>query len=136
MLTTFKYSCSLCGHRCISVPTPDLSVIIGIPHRTKATSLSQCLDAFVKGEVVEEYKCENCETPGGVTRSSRVQHLAEYVVIKLTRAVERGGLKGKISTSVPIPTGELDLTPWFADPDTGNGHRYEVIGVVEHFGNS
>lgn len=136
VLTAFKFSCSLCGHKCMSVPDSALSVIIDIPQGAKATTLSQCLDAFVKGEVMEDYKCENCEKAGGVTRSSRVQHLAEYAVIKLTRAAVRDGLMAKISTSVPIPTSELDLAPWFAYPDTGNGHRYEVFGVVEHIGNS
>ena len=96
------------------------------------TSLVQCLDDFVKGTALEDYKCNGCGKAGGVTKSTRVQQLARYAVIKLTRT----DIAGKIETQLPVPTGVLDLAPWFVSSDTDKGRRYEVTGVIEHFGKS
>ena len=133
-LTGLKLSCSLCGHSHESPQTAGLSLDLALPRvdKREEVSLTQCLDDFVKGTAVEDYKCDGCGKLGGVIKSARIKHAAKYLVIKLTRTDN----KGKIDTHVPCPTSIMDLGSYFADSDTEDHHRYEVMGVAQHIGRS
>ena len=129
-LTVLKVSCSSCGYSQLSGKETTLSVNIGVPRIDTTTSLEGCLDAFAKSTDRAETKCRVCRNLGGITASRRIQRLAKYAVIN----VARFDTNGKIGTHIPLPTGELDLAPYFASLDNGEDHRYEVIAVAEHRG--
>ena len=131
MLTVLKFSCCFCGHRHEGGQTPGLSVDIGLCPRVKgAIPLMQCLEAFTKGTILKDYKCDGCGKSGGVTKATRIKQAAQYAVIKLTRTDSQG----KRNTQVTFPTSELDLAPLFVRSDVDEGFRYEIIGVTHHSG--
>lgn len=113
----------------MSLPNKFNPLAIQIPMESKATSLIECLEEFFSGQTRPSIKCDGCGERGNVTETIRLQELAPYMVVEITRAT----MGGKLNTNVPIPMGVVSLEPYLANSSRQDG-GYEVFGVVEHFG--
>jgi ubiquitin carboxyl-terminal hydrolase 8 len=122
-------------------------------------TLTQCLDAFVKEEIMDgndKWACPTCKTLRKATKHLSISRLPPVLVIQLKRFESHGRFTDKIDTFVDFPLKSLDLTsyvppplPAGADPGQINGgqhlspddprsqtppYRYDLYGVTNHFG--
>ena len=125
--------------------------------RSTKTTLYQCLDAFVKEEVLEKseaWNCPNCKTLRKATKQLSLSRLPPVLMIHLKRFSFKGPFTDKLETLVDFPLRNLDLTNYLPPPlppgvDGGrvNGitslddprsqlppYRYDLYGVTNHFG--
>lgn len=126
--------------------------------RSTRTTLYQCLDAFVKEEVLEKseaWNCPRCKTLRKATKQLTISRLPPVLLIHLKRFSFKGPFTDKLETLVDFPLKDLDLTnyvpmplPPGADrprPDPGllkndprvqlPPYKYDLYGVTNHFGN-
>ncbi|CCM01336.1 uncharacterized protein FIBRA_03385 [Fibroporia radiculosa] len=117
-------------------------------------SLSHCLDAFVKEEVMEKsdaWNCPHCKTLRKATKNLSLSRLPPVLLIHLKRFSSKGHFTDKIETFVDYPLRGLDLTNYMPPPlppgvnagpqmprDDPRAqippYRYDLYGVTNHFG--
>lgn len=123
-------------------------------------SLTQCLDAFVKSEVMEKtdaWHCPNCKTLRRATKQLSLSRLPPVLLIHLKRFSVQGPFTDKLETLVDFPLRSLDLTNYMPAPlppgidksqlNGGNRlsssdpraqvppYKYDLYGVTNHSGN-
>ncbi|KAH9930213.1 uncharacterized protein B0H18DRAFT_1116912 [Fomitopsis serialis] len=118
-------------------------------------SLSSCLDAFVKEEVMEKsdaWHCPHCDAMRKATKTLSLSRLPPVLLIHLKRFSSKGHFTDKIETFVDYPLKNLDLTNYMPPPlppGVHNGgqqlsrddpraqippYKYDLYGVTNHFG--
>ncbi|CAD6890709.1 unnamed protein product [Tilletia controversa] len=114
-------------------------------------SLYDCLDAFVRQEVLEKadaWFCPQCKKPRKATKKLSISRLPAILLIHLKRFSFKGPFTDKIETQVTFPLTELDLTRYMPPPlPPGAGleggpvsksqqppYVYDLHGVTHHFG--
>jgi len=117
-------------------------------------SLYQCLDAFVKEEVMEKsdaWNCPHCKTLRKATKNLSLSRLPPVLLIHLKRFSSKGHFTDKIETFVDYPLKSLDLTNYMPPPlppGVNTGHqlsredpraqippyKYDLYAVTNHFG--
>jgi ubiquitin carboxyl-terminal hydrolase 8 len=117
-------------------------------------TLQQCLDAFVKEEVMEKadaWNCPSCKTARKATKKLSLSRLPPILLIHLKRFSFKGPFTDKLETLVEFPVKNLDLTNYMppllppgvdkSPPPRPNDpsaqlppYRYELYGVTNHFG--
>ncbi|KAI0924296.1 hypothetical protein AcW2_005215 [Taiwanofungus camphoratus] len=117
-------------------------------------SLHQCLDFFVKEEVMEKsdaWNCPYCKALRKATKQLSLSRLPPVLLIHLKRFSVKGHFTDKIETCVDFPLKGLDLTNYMPPPlPPGVGrvaqtsrddprsqmppYRYDLYGVTNHFG--
>jgi len=130
-----------------------------VPSSRGSVTLYQCLDAFVKEEVMEKadaWKCPNCKTLRKATMQLSLSRLPPVLLIHLKRFSFKGPFTDKLETVVDFPLRGLDLTNYMPpllppgadkselyggqvprkdDPRTQvPPYRYDLYGVTNHFG--
>ncbi|KAF7795008.1 hypothetical protein EIP86_006152 [Pleurotus ostreatoroseus] len=150
-----KLECLTC-HKTSTTYNTFMYLTLPIPtHRgTSRVSLQQCLDAFVKEEVMEKsdaWNCPNCKTLRKATKLLSLARLPPVLLIHLKRFSVKGHFTEKIETCVDFPLKGLDLTNYMPAPlPPGVGgalnvsqddpraqippYRYDLYGVTNHFG--
>lgn len=152
-----KMTCLTCGKTSttynafmyLSLPIPSGRGV------TKAT-LFQCLDAFVKEEVMDKadaWFCPACKKPRKATKRLSISRLPMILLIHLKRFSFKGPFTDKIETQVTFPIQGLDLTNYVPAPlspalaksyATSQGvptsrsqvppFVYDLYSVTHHFG--
>jgi ubiquitin carboxyl-terminal hydrolase 8 len=124
--------------------------------RTAKISLEQCLDAFVKDEVLEKseaWNCPNCKTLRKAIKKLSLSRLPPVLMIHLKRFSFKGPFTDKLDTLVDFPIKGLDLTNYLPPPLPPSADRtrssamsaddprtplppykYDLYGVTNHFG--
>lgn len=137
--------------------TYNTFMYLTLPIPTKGShkvTLQQCLDAFVKEEVMEKsdaWNCPSCKTLRKATKLLSLSRLPPVLLIHLKRFSVKGHFTEKIETMVDFPLKGLDLTNYMPPPlppGVVSGHtmsmddpraqmppyRYDLYGVTNHFG--
>lgn len=116
----------------------------------KAT-LQQCLDAFVREEVLDKadaWNCPQCKKPRKATKRLSISRLPQVLLIHLKRFSFKGPFTDKIDTTVTFPSTGLDLTNYMPPPLPPGAiakgmpvsqsqqppYLYDLYGVTHHFG--
>ncbi|KAF8507957.1 hypothetical protein BU17DRAFT_56970 [Hysterangium stoloniferum] len=151
-----RLQCLTC-HKTSTTYNPFMYLSLPLPSgRTAKTSLEQCLDAFVKDEVLEKseaWNCPNCRTLRKATKKLSLSRLPPVLMIHLKRFSFKGPFTDKLDTLVDFPIKGLDLTNYMPSPlppsaDNHRSHamttddprtqlppyRYDLYGVTNHFG--
>ncbi|KAI0628038.1 cysteine proteinase [Trametes polyzona] len=117
-------------------------------------TLQQCIDAFVKEEVMDKsdaWHCPHCKTLRKATKRLSLSRLPPVLLIHLKRFSAKGPFTDKIETTVEFPLKGLDLTNYMPPPlppGVSGGsplspddprcqippYRYDLYGVTNHFG--
>ncbi|KAI0642296.1 cysteine proteinase [Trametes meyenii] len=117
-------------------------------------SLQQCIDAFVKEEVMDKsdaWHCPHCKTLRKATKRLSLSRLPPVLLIHLKRFSAKGPFTDKIETFVEFPLKGLDLTNYMPPPlppGVSGGsplshddprcqippYRYDLYAVTNHFG--
>jgi len=128
--------------------------------RSSKLTLTQCLDAFVKSEVMEKtdaWHCPNCKGLRRATKQLSLSRLPPVLLIHLKRFQAKGPFTDKIETLVDFPLRSLDLTSYMppqlppgvdnSQLNDGRGmssedprtqlppYLYDLYGVTNHSGN-
>ncbi|KAI8079963.1 uncharacterized protein BX664DRAFT_303113 [Halteromyces radiatus] len=123
-----------------------MSLSLPIPSkRTKlsnSVSLYQCLDYFVKEEILEKadaWHCPKCKKLRKASKTLTLSRLPDVLLIHLKRFSFDGPFRNKLETNVDFPTKNLDLSRYFPKsmipqdcaPPTLN---YDLYAVSNHYG--
>ncbi|KAH9893374.1 cysteine proteinase [Cubamyces lactineus] len=146
-LTCHKTSTTYNTFMYLTLPIPT------IRGNSKVT-LEQCIDAFVKEEVMDKsdaWHCPHCKTLRKATKRLSLSRLPPVLLIHLKRFSAKGPFTDKIETFVEFPLKGLDLTNYMPSPlppgvNAGSQlspddprcqqppYRYDLYGVTNHFG--
>ncbi|KZT07231.1 cysteine proteinase [Laetiporus sulphureus 93-53] len=131
-----------------------LSLPIPSGRALSKVTLKQCLDSFVKEEVMEKseaWNCPHCKTLRRATKNLSLSRLPPVLLIHLKRFSSKGHFTDKIETYVDYPLRGLDLTNYMPPPlppgiNAGPQlsredpraqippYRYDLYAVTNHFG--
>ncbi|PLW47368.1 hypothetical protein PCASD_02576 [Puccinia coronata f. sp. avenae] len=133
----------------LSLPIPNKRGISKV-------SLTQCLDAFLKEEIMEKddaWNCPKCKTRRKATKRLSLSKLPPILLIHLKRFSFKGPFSDKLETFVQYPLYGLDLSTYVPPPLTAGSlsaeHRqhyeetarstpesniYDLYAVCNHFG--
>ncbi|CDO68378.1 hypothetical protein BN946_scf184815.g25 [Trametes cinnabarina] len=146
-LTCHKTSTTYNTFMYLTLPIP--------PTRSNSkVTLQQCIDAFVKEEIMDHsdaWHCPHCKTLRKATKRLSLSRLPPVLLIHLKRFSAKGPFTDKIETFVEFPLKGLDLTNYMPPPlppgmSAGSQispddprcqqppYRYDLYGVTNHFG--
>lgn len=118
-------------------------------------TLSQCIDYFIKPEILEgddAWNCVKCKKPRRATKALTISRLPPILLIHLKRFSFHGPFTDKIDTAVVFPVSGLDLTRYMPSPldpviekqyaSAVGGHGverppapiYDLHAISNHFG--
>ena len=145
-LSCHKTSTTYNSFMYLSLPVPSKKL-------KGSVSLTHCLDAFLKDEIMEKdnaWKCPNCKTPRKSLKRLSIARLPPVLLIQLKRFSYSGPFSDKIETLVTFPLKNLNLTPYTPhnapqqqfygisnkeDPTLQHPpFNYELYGVTNHYG--
>ncbi|CAJ0824154.1 21934_t:CDS:2 [Entrophospora sp. SA101] len=85
----------------------------------KNVNLLECLDAFIKEEVLEgedAWKCPKCKIHQRATKRLSISRLPDVLLIHLKRFSFKGPFRDKMETLIDFPLKNLDLTRYVPSP--------------------
>ena len=108
--------------------------------------LTQCLDNYVKPEMLEGEDaafCEECKVKTSSKKTTTIWKMPDVVVHHLKRFETSyvNGPRGfevrttKMHTLVEFPLDGLDMGPYFSEKPSESDALYDLVGVVNHLGN-
>ncbi|EPQ27025.1 uncharacterized protein PFL1_06935 [Pseudozyma flocculosa PF-1] len=147
-----KMTCLTCG-KTSTTYNAFMYLSLPIPHGRgiSKVTLQQCLDAFVREEILDKadaWNCPRCNKPRKASKRLSISRLPQVLLIHLKRFSFKGPFTDKIDTTVTFPTSGLDLTNYMPPPlppgAVGKGvptsmsqqppYTYDLYGVTHHFG--
>ncbi|XP_055623629.1 ubiquitin carboxyl-terminal hydrolase Usp2 isoform X3 [Toxorhynchites rutilus septentrionalis] len=129
--------CTFCNGESVTFdPFWDLS--LPLPSTNSRCKLENCLDMFVKEEVmdgIDQPTCSRCKTRRKCTKSLTIERFPKYLVIHLKRFSETRW--SKLTNVIEFPTGErqLNLQPYASEDNTGPVY-YSLYGISNHMGST
>ncbi|PWN50446.1 cysteine proteinase [Violaceomyces palustris] len=147
-----KMTCLTCGK---TSTTYNAFMYLSLPipngRGMNRVTLQQCLDAFVREEIMDKsdaWRCPRCKRPRKATKKLSISRLPQVLLIHLKRFSFKGPFTDKIDTQVTFPTSSLDLTNYMPPPlppgaitegvATSQSQQppyiYDLYGVTHHFG--
>ncbi|OAD81118.1 hypothetical protein PHYBLDRAFT_129602 [Phycomyces blakesleeanus NRRL 1555(-)] len=137
--------------RCLSCNTTSttyntfMSLSLPIPAKRSgppSVSLFQCLDYFVKEEVLEKdnaWNCPTCKKRRRATKSLTLSRLPDVLLIHLKRFSFDGPFRDKLETMITYPLKGLDLSGYvpstMTDPSQERpSFNYDLYAVSNHYG--
>ncbi|KAI7857985.1 hypothetical protein BDC45DRAFT_499808 [Circinella umbellata] len=120
----------------------SLSLPIPAKGSVSTVTLYQCLDAFVKEEVLEgddAWNCPRCKKLRRSSKSLTLSRMPVVLLIHLKRFSFEGPFRNKLETMVDCPTRNLDLSNYVPNsmipPNTEKPvFKYDLYGVSNHYG--
>ncbi|TBU43823.1 cysteine proteinase [Dichomitus squalens] len=149
-----RMECLTC-HKTSTTYNTFMYLTLPIPTgRASKVTLQQCIDAFVKEEVMEKsdaWNCPHCKTLRKATKQLSLSRLPPVLLIHLKRFSAKGPFTDKIETFVEFPLKGLDLTNYMPPPLPPGAigvpplspddprcqlppYRYDLYAVTNHFG--
>ncbi|CDS00039.1 related to Ubiquitin carboxyl-terminal hydrolase 4 [Sporisorium scitamineum] len=149
-----KLTCLTCGKTSTTYEAFTY-LSLPVPHGRGVgkVTLQQCLDAFVREEVLDKadmWNCSRCKKPRKATKRLSISRLPQILLIHLKRFSFKGPFTDKIDTTVTFPTSTaLDLTNYMPPPlppGTSKAanvpvsqsqippYLYDLYAVTHHFG--
>lgn len=147
-LTCHKTSTTYNTFMYLSLPIPST--------KTSKFDIQQCLDAFVRTEVMEKsdaWNCPRCKTLRKATKTLSLSRLPPVLLIHFKRFSFKGPFTDKIEKHIDFPLKGLDLTNYMPPPlppgvdRTGMQmyqpddprsqippYKYDLYAVTNHFG--
>ncbi|WFD43654.1 ubiquitinyl hydrolase 1 [Malassezia psittaci] len=144
--------CLTCGYTSITYNAfLSLSVPVADGRKIASTTLMQCIDLFVREEVLEKsnaWKCPKCKVARRATKKLSLARLPPILVVHLKRFTYKGPTTNKIDTPVHFPTIGLDLSNYMppalppgtavrgipASESQRPPYLYDLYAVTHHFG--
>ncbi|GAC93630.1 ubiquitin C-terminal hydrolase [Pseudozyma hubeiensis SY62] len=150
-----KLTCLTCGKTSTTYEAFTYLSLPVVGGKGGKVGLEQCLDAFVREEVLDKgdmWNCSRCKRPRKATKKLSVSRLPQVLLIHLKRFSFKGPFTDKLDTEVRYPVDRpLDLTNYMPPPlppgagaamgagvvESGSQkppYLYDLYGVTHHFG--
>ncbi|CAD8116913.1 unnamed protein product [Paramecium sonneborni] len=96
-------------------------------------NLQECFDKFVQGEIISDFKCENCNQKVDVNKRQLLAQLPNVLILHLQRIVFNLDtfMNEKINSRLEFPI-NLDLAQYTINQDQCT--QYKLVGIVVHLG--
>ncbi|KAI8369314.1 uncharacterized protein BYT42DRAFT_104176 [Radiomyces spectabilis] len=141
-----RLTCLTC-HKTSTTYNTFMSLSLPIPaknnHPSKV-SLYQCLDEFVREEILDfdnAWHCPRCKKPRRASKALTLSRLPDVLLVHLKRFYYDGPFRNKLETTVDYPLRDLDLSryipPSMFSPEKAQEHeslKYDLYGVSNHYG--
>ncbi|KAK2873431.1 hypothetical protein FQN49_002372, partial [Arthroderma sp. PD_2] len=131
----YRSTCQNCKHTKYS--DSDHSWVIGAPPlEKKLGSIEDCIQEYMKPEVISGYKCGHCETESTLYRHMFIQDAPEVLVVQIARfKVSQTGESSRLTTKVAFSE-NLDLTQRLIPRAGRSGEtlKYNLTSVIVHRG--
>lgn len=101
--------------------------------RAAGVPLSDCLDAFQQIKILPEYDmwyCSRCKEHRRASKKIDLWKTPDILVFNL----DRFSRTGKVNIKVNFPVAGVDLAQWVLKQEDGKAEVYDLISVIEHFG--
>lgn len=125
--------CSTCDYESVTFePFWDLS--LPIPSRSGEVTLTECMEAFTKEEVLdgdEMPTCARCKTRRRCTKFFSLYKLPKVLVVHLKRFSPTERFRSKLSSTVTFPLTSLDVSRFSDSPGRST---YSCYAVSNHSG--
>lgn len=85
-----------------------------LPRKARCT-LKECIDEFLKEEILEKddaWHCPTCKKARRATKKLIITRLPSILIIHLKRFTNKGMWRDKLNTAVEYPLRNMDLTPY------------------------
>ncbi|KAM3580487.1 ubiquitin-specific protease doa4 [Umbelopsis sp. WA50703] len=145
-----RMQCLKCGTTSTTY-NPFMTLSLPIPANRRGPSqvtLQQCLDYFVREEILEKddaWHCPKCKTLRKATKQLTLSRLPDVLMIHLKRFSYDGPFNDKLETMVDFPIHSLDLTSYMPSwatkakqaPDGSvvmPNYQYDLYAVSNHYG--
>ncbi|CAB4484010.1 cysteine proteinase [Rhizophagus irregularis] len=142
-LTCNKTSTTYNVFMCLSLPIPH-------NYNGERIDLYQCLNAFVKEEILDgddAWNCPRCKCRRRATKQLTISRLPDVLLIHLKRFSFNGPFRDKLETMVHFPIRDFDLTPYIPLPKEQQSSIhynsqykqcgpfiYDLFAVSNHYG--
>ncbi|KAL8758107.1 MAG: hypothetical protein Q9199_001740 [Rusavskia elegans] len=136
-----------CGHNHDTHITSAYSLQLNVDSKSRATTISSCLNRAFATEKVEDYRCDTCEKMVTVFKKDRIKSWGKYLVLHLDRAqpakgrIEAKMIKTKIEAQAQLNLDDLILDSQLPASKEGEGStgspptvNYEPIVFIERSG--
>ncbi|KAJ3048403.1 ubiquitin-specific protease doa4 [Rhizophlyctis rosea] len=107
-----RLECLTCGKSSTTFNT-FMFLTLPVPHNGRAVRLSDCLDEFLKEEILDgddAWKCPRCKVKRRTKKQLAIAKLPVVLLVHLKRFHFEGPFRNRIDTYVDFPTKSLDLT--------------------------
>jgi len=133
--TQVVIKCSNCGHTSTNYD-PLCSINLAIPKTTETMTLDKCLQHYSDSDILEDYRCDQCNETGHCTKTENLWKLPKYLIVHLKRFKGSSINCGqKINTLVDFPVEDLNLNPYLQGYKKHNS-RYKLLSISNHIGNT
>ncbi|KAI8444606.1 ubiquitin-specific protease [Phakopsora pachyrhizi] len=131
-----RLQCMTCGTTSTTYNT-FMYLSLPIPNKRAPTkvTLNQCLDAFLKEEVLDKddaWNCPKCKKRRKATKRLSIARLPPILLIHLKRFSFKGPFSDKLETFVQYPIYGLDLTSYVPSPLNNNDGNNELKKTNSH----
>ncbi|KAI4245516.1 MAG: hypothetical protein L6R42_010173, partial [Xanthoria sp. 1 TBL-2021] len=136
-----------CGHNHDTSFTSAYSLQLNVDSKSRATTISSCLNRAFATVKVEDYRCETCEKMVTVFKKDRIKSWGKYLILHLDRAepakgrIEAKMIKTKIEAQAQLNLDDLILDSQLPASKEGEGNtgspptvNYEPIVFIERSG--
>ncbi|KAI8639614.1 hypothetical protein BD408DRAFT_434945 [Parasitella parasitica] len=140
-----RLTCLTCKHTSTTYNS-FMSLSLPIPTkkmRISSVTLNQCLDYFVKEEVLDKedaWRCPKCQKKRKASKQLTLSRLPDVLLIQLKRFSMEGLFRNKLDIMVKCPTRSLDLSGYVpmsmtpSPPQDRPSFIYDLYAVSNHYG--
>ncbi|KAI8372436.1 hypothetical protein BD560DRAFT_394930 [Blakeslea trispora] len=141
-----RLTCLTC-HTTSTTYNSFMSLSLPIPAKRSgpsSVSIYQCLDYFVKEEILDDddaWQCPKCKALRRASKSLTISRLPDVLLIHLKRFSYDGPFKDKLETNVESPMVGLDLSRYVPSsmfspdhPPDRSSFSYDLYAVSNHYG--
>ncbi|KAJ3040288.1 ubiquitin-specific protease doa4 [Rhizophlyctis rosea] len=107
-----RLQCMTCGKTSTTF-NPFMYLTLPVPQTRQGVQLEQCLDEFVKEEILDgndAWRCPKCKVPRRTRKQLTIAKLPVVLLVHLKRFYFQGPFRNRIDTYVHFPIKRLDLT--------------------------
>ena len=128
-------------------PAPDMTFEVSVPGGVKAVTLSSLLETLYRPQRTGTYRCDFCKRCSTTVKHPQPPEISNYVIVQAERTRpffnsdgtqkedENGNaITGKVHTKIKVPGKMLDLSGLASRGEENKSMKYELFGMVNHFG--
>ncbi|GAA5909816.1 uncharacterized protein JCM6883_003102 [Sporobolomyces salmoneus] len=128
-------------------PLQTLPLPIPEQQGDNAVQLEDCIDEFLREEILEgenAWNCPQCRRPRTASKQLAITRLPKILIIQLKRFTSYSSFSAKVETNVDFPLEDLDLGYLLPPKSTSNrfdlnlpheaNTNYELYALVNHLG--
>lgn len=118
---------------------PFTTLDLPLPNTNSEISLFNCLDEFIKIEVLDDnnkWKCEDCNDYVNGLKQIKICYLPKILIFNLKRFKKKNNSHEKNNDMVDYPIENLDIKKYISKEfnEINSKTQYKLYGVVNHMG--